>query len=175
MTRMSIYALGNRVPVIDDEAFVHPDATVIGDVRLGPDASVWPGAVLRGDYGTIIVGARTSIQDGAVIHATPDLATVIGADCVVGHLVHLEGCQIEDSCLIGSNSVVLHRAIVRTGATVGASALVTNGTEVPAGALAIGVPATIRPNASATAQIAYGAQSYVMNARRYRAELRRLD
>jgi carbonic anhydrase/acetyltransferase-like protein (isoleucine patch superfamily) len=175
MTRMAIYALGSRVPVIDDEAFVHPDATVIGDVRLGPDASVWPGAVLRGDYGTIIVGARTSIQDGSVIHATPYLATVIGAGCIVGHLVHLEGCQIEDSCLIGSNSVVLHRVIVRTGATVGASALVTNGTEVPAGALAIGVPATIRPNASSAGQIAAGVEAYVKNARRYRTELRLLD
>jgi carbonic anhydrase/acetyltransferase-like protein (isoleucine patch superfamily) len=172
---MSIYALGSRVPVIDDEAFVHPDATVIGDVRIGPEASVWPGAVLRGDYGTIIVGARTSIQDGSVIHSTPDLATVIGADCVVGHLVHLEGCQIEDGCLIGSNSVVLHRVIVRTGATVGASALVTNGTEVPAGALAIGVPARIKPDASSAAGIALGVAAYVGNARRYRAELRRLD
>lgn len=172
---MSIYALGHRVPVIDDEAFIHPDATVIGDVRLGPESSVWPRAVLRGDYGTIIVGARTSIQDGTVIHATPDLATVIGADCIVGHLVHLEGCQIEDGCLIGSNSVVLHRVIVRTGATVGASALVTNGTEVPAGALAIGVPARIKPNASSAAEIALGAAAYVGNARRYRTELRRLD
>jgi carbonic anhydrase/acetyltransferase-like protein (isoleucine patch superfamily) len=172
---MPIYALGTRVPVIDDEAFVHPDATVIGDVRIGPEASVWPGAVLRGDYGTIIVGARTSIQDGTVVHATPDLATVIGTDCVVGHLVHLEGCQIEDGCLIGSNSVVLHRVIVRTGATVGASALVTNGTEVPAGALAIGVPARIKPDASSAAGIALGVAAYLENARRYRAELRRLD
>ena len=172
---MPIYALGSRVPVIDDDAFVHPDATVIGDVRLGPEASVWPGAVLRGDYGTIIIGARTSIQDGTVIHTTPDLPTVGGADCIVGHLVHLEGCQIEDSCLIGSNSVVLHRVIVRTGATVGASALVTNGTEVPAGALAIGVPARIKPDASSAAEIALGVAAYIGNAKRYRAELRRLD
>jgi carbonic anhydrase/acetyltransferase-like protein (isoleucine patch superfamily) len=172
---MPIYALDDRVPVIDENAYVHPDATVIGDVRLGPDASVWPGAVLRGDYGTIIVGARTSIQDGTVVHATAELATVIGAGCVIGHLVHLEGCEIEDACLIGSNSVVLHRAIIRTGATVGASAVVTNGTEVPSGALAIGVPATIKLGASSADAIKSGADVYVENAKRYRTGLRRLD
>jgi carbonic anhydrase/acetyltransferase-like protein (isoleucine patch superfamily) len=171
---MPIYALDDRVPVVDENAFVHPDATVIGDVRLGPDASVWPGAVLRGDYGTIIVGARTSIQDGTVVHATAELATVIGAGCVVGHLVHLEGCEIEDACLIGSNSVVLHRAIIRTGATVGASAVVTNGTEVPSGALAIGVPAKIKLGASSADAIKAGADIYVENAKRYRTGLRRL-
>lgn len=172
---MPIYALGDRVPSISSESFVHPDATIIGDVRLGPDASVWPGAVLRGDYGTVIIGPRTSIQDGTVVHATPELATVVGAGCVVGHLVHLEGCQIEDSCLIGSNSVVLHRAIIRAGATVAASAVVTNGTEVPAGALAVGIPATIKLGASSAAAIQRGADAYVENAKRYRAGLRRLD
>jgi carbonic anhydrase/acetyltransferase-like protein (isoleucine patch superfamily) len=171
---MPIYALGDRVPDIHADAFVHPDATVIGDVRLGPDVSVWPSAVLRGDYGTIIIGARTSIQDGTVIHATAELATVVGAGCTIGHLVHLEGCEIEDACLIGSNSVVLHRAIVRTGATVGASAVVTNGTEVPSRALALGVPATIKLGASNTETIRFAAEIYVENARRYRAELRRL-
>jgi carbonic anhydrase/acetyltransferase-like protein (isoleucine patch superfamily) len=172
---MPIYALDDRVPVVDELAYVHPDATVIGDVRLGPEASVWPGAVLRGDYGTIIVGARTSIQDGTVIHATAELSTVVGAGCVIGHLVHLEGCEIEDACLIGSNSVVLHRAIIRTGATVGASAVVTNGTEVPSGALAIGVPATIKLGASSADAIRLGAEVYVENAKRYRTGLRRLD
>ena len=171
---MPIYALGDRVPTIDDDAFVHPDATVIGDVRLGPDSSVWPGAVLRGDYGTVIIGARTSIQDGTVIHATAELSTVVGRGCIVGHLAHLEGCEIEDSCLVGSNSVVLHRVIVRTGATVGASALLTGGTEVPAGALAIGVPATIKLGASSAEGIHQGAELYVRNAKRYRSELRRL-
>jgi carbonic anhydrase/acetyltransferase-like protein (isoleucine patch superfamily) len=170
-----IYGLGDRVPTIHEDAFVHPDATLIRDVRLGPEASVWPGAVLRGDYGTVIIGARTSIQDGTVIHATAEFATVVGAACIVGHLVHLEGCEIEDSCLIGSNSVVLHQAVIRTGATVGASAVITNGTEVPAGALAIGVPATIKLGASSRAGIDHGAQMYVENAKRYRTLLRRLD
>ncbi len=110
---MPIYALGDRVPSIHDDAYVHPDAVVIGDVRIGADSSIWPGAVLRGDYGTIIVGERTSIQDGAVIHAVDEYPTVIGDDCVIGHLAHLEGCVIHDRVLIGSGSIVLHEAVVR--------------------------------------------------------------
>ena len=93
---MPVYALGDRTPSIDPDAYVHPEATLIGDVHLAPGATVWPGAVLRGDYGTITVGARTSVQDGTVVHATSDKATTIGADCVVGHLAHLEGCTVED-------------------------------------------------------------------------------
>ena len=171
---MAIYALGDVEPSIDPDAYVHPDAVVIGDVTLGSETTIWPCAVLRGDYGAIVVGARTSIQDGTVIHATPQFATIVGSNCVVGHLVHLEGCEIEDACLIGSNSVVLHRVLVRTGATVAASAVVTNGTEVPVGALAIGVPAIIKPDASSASAIKHGADSYVENAKRYRAELRQL-
>ena len=112
-------------------AFVHPDAVVIGNVTIGADSTVWPSAVLRGDYGLISVGERTSIQDGTVVHATAEHATVIGSRCVVGHLAHLEGCTVEDDVLIGSGSVVLHRAVVRSGALVGAGAVVPNGLEVP--------------------------------------------
>ena len=169
---MPIYALGDRTPSIHPEAFVHPDAVVIGDVRIGAHSSVWPGAVLRGDYGTIMVGERTSVQDGAVVHAVADYPTVIGDDCVVGHLAHLEGCVVENRALIGSGSVVLHEAIVRSGATVAAGAVVRNRTDVPADALAVGVPATIRPGASNRAEIAQGAALYVRNAQRYRDELR---
>ena len=172
---MSVYALGERVPTIDPEAYVHPDAVVIGQVTLGPEASVWPGAVLRGDYGSIIVGARTSIQDGAVIHATSALATTIGDDCVVGHLAHLEGCVIEDGALIGSGSIVLHEAVVRRGALVGAGALVPGSMEVPSGAMALGVPAKIRPDAVPAGSFADNVRMYVENAHRYRSELRRLD
>ena len=112
---MAIYRLGDLVPVIDPEAYVHPDAVVIGDVTLGAEASVWPGAVLRGDYGTITVGARTSVQDGTVIHAGPGFPTLVGAGCVIGHLAHLEGCVLEDECLVGSGSVVLHHAVIGVG------------------------------------------------------------
>src|SRR5580693_6661417 len=172
---MAIYQLGALVPVIDPLAYVHPDAVVIGDVTIGSESSVWPGAVLRGDYGTITVGARTSVQDGTVIHAGPGFPTVVGDGCVIGHLAHLEGCTLEDDCLVGSGSVVLHHAVVGTGATVGANAVVPNNMSVPAGALAIGVPATIRPDRSSLALIQISAAEYVANAHRYRETLVRLD
>ena len=91
---MPIYALGSCEPDIHETAFVHPDAVVIGRVRIGPEASVWPCAVLRGDHGRIEVGARTSVQDGTVVHCTHDWPTLIGAECVVGHNAHLEGCVV---------------------------------------------------------------------------------
>ena len=172
---MPIYALGDVEPLIHPEAFVHPDATVIGNVTIGAESTVWPQTVLRGDYGEIRIGARTSIQDGTVVHCTRELATVVGDDCVVGHLVHLECCVVENGALIGSNSVVLHRAVVRTGALVAGSAFVPNGMEVPAGAMAIGIPAQLRLDAVDPATIAVLAKGYVENGHRYRKELRRLD
>lgn len=172
---MAVYALGAVEPEIHPDAYVHPEATVIGAVRIGAGSTVWPQAVLRGDYGTITVGDRTSIQDGAVVHCTAEHSTRVGDDCVIGHLAHLECCTIEDGALVGTNSVVLHRAIVRSGALVGASALVPNDMEVPSAAMALGVPAKLRPDAVPPGMIAELAAGYVENGRRYRAELRRLD
>lgn len=172
---MAIYAIGDRVPEIHETAYVHPDATVIGSVVLGPGASVWPQAVVRGDYGTITIGAGSNVQDGAVVHATDALDTVVGADVVIGHLAHLEGCTVEDRALIGVGSAVLHRAVVGHGATVGAGAVVTNDMVVPASALAVGVPATIKAARSDADVIALMAAVYHRNSERYRHELRRLD
>ena len=172
---MAIYALGDLVPTIDPDAYVHPDAVVIGLVTLGAGASVWPTAVLRADLGRIVVGPRTSIQDGTIVHCTPDEPTLVGSDCVVGHNVHMEGCTIEDRVLIGSGSVVLNRAVVRTGSVVAAQALVRHGQEVPTGHTAYGVPAQIRPGGVNVEGIRGGAEHYVVEGRRYRAELRRLD
>ena len=172
---MPVYAIGDQVPRIDPSAYVHPDAVVIGDVVIGPESSIWPGAVLRGDDGGIVVGARTSIQDNSVIHTTAEHPTRIGSECVIGHIVHLEGCPIEDGCLVGSGSVVLHRAVVRSGALVGANAVVPNDMEVPSGAMALGVPAKIRPDSVHPEQISRGVEFYVARGARYAAELRRLD
>ena len=172
---MAIYALGERVPDVHPDAFVHPDAIVIGAVTIGAGATVWPGAVLRGDYGRIEVGAGTSVQDGTVVHATAEHATVIGARCVVGHLAHLEGRTIEDGSLVGSGSVVLHRAVVRSGALVGANAVVPNDMEVPTGAMALGIPAKLREGVVAPGSFEQAAELYVANGRRYRDTLRRLD
>ena len=93
---MALYALGDKTPDIDPTAFVHPDAVIIGDVRVGPESSVWPTAVLRGDHGAIVVGSQTSIQDGTIVHCTDKQDTIIGDRCVVGHNAHLEGCRVED-------------------------------------------------------------------------------
>lgn len=171
---MPLYAIGDRSPQIDSCAFVHPDAVVIGDVRVGPEASVWPAAVLRGDTGRVVVGARTSVQDGSVVHCTEEVDTVIGQRCVIGHRVHLEGCTIEDDSLVGSGSVVLHRAIVRSGALVAAQALVSPGTEVPSGATALGVPARIRPDSVPEGVIEHAMQTYVSHTHWYNAALRRI-
>jgi len=172
---VAVYALGDRVPTIHPDAYIHPDATVIGDVTIGAGSSVWPGAVLRGDYGTIVVGDRTSIQDGTVVHATEEKATRIGDECVVGHLAHLEGCTIEDRCLVGSGSIVLHDVVVRTGALVGAGAVVSNGSEVPSHAMALGIPAKMRENSVPEGSFEPAVQMYAGNAQRYKTDLKRLD
>jgi len=172
---MAIYALGDVEPRIDPEAYVHPDATVIGNVTLGAGTTVWPQAVLRGDYGEIIVGARTSVQDGAVLHTTPLLPTVVGDDVVIGHLAHLECCTVHDGALIGTGSIVLHRAVIERGALVGAGAVVPNGLVVPSGAMALGVPAKIRTDSVDVEETLRNAAQYVRNGERYRKELRRID
>lgn len=171
---MPIYALGPDEPSIDPGAYVHPDAVVIGRVTVGAGSTIWPCAVLRGDYGPIVVGADTSIQDGAVVHATGEHATHIGSRCVVGHNAHLEGCTVDDDCLIGSGSVVLHRVHVHPHALVGAGAVVPNDMVVPSHAMALGVPARLRPDAVPAGSFADNVQRYAANGRRFAAELRRI-
>ena len=169
-----IYALGDQEPDIHPTAYIHPEAVVIGSVTIGADSSVWPNAVMRGDDGWIEIGARTSVQDGCVLHTTPKQPTVVGDDCVIGHMAHLEGCTVEDGALVGSGAIVLHRVIVRTGAIVGANAVVLNDTEVPTGAIAVGAPAVIKLDRARPADITDGVQSYLGKARRYRETLRRI-
>jgi carbonic anhydrase/acetyltransferase-like protein (isoleucine patch superfamily) len=170
-----IYALGEQVPDIHPDAFVHPDAVVIGSVTIGSQSSIWPGAVLRGDDGLIRIGARTSVQDNCVLHTTPDNPTVVGDDCVIGHVVHLEGCTIESGALVGNGSIVLHRVVVGSGAIVAANAVVLDDTVVPPGALAVGVPAVIKPGRARREMIDAGVASYLAKAARYRTTLRRID
>lgn len=172
---MPIYALGELEPTISSSAFIHPDAVIIGAVTVGADSSVWPCAVLRGDTNAITVGARTSIQDGAIVHCTADLPTLIGDDCTVGHNAHLEGCVVESGVLIGSGSLVLHEVHVHSGALVAAGAVCARGLIVPANALAIGVPARIKEGAVDKATMEYSAKSYQALTKRYPQELRRLD
>jgi carbonic anhydrase/acetyltransferase-like protein (isoleucine patch superfamily) len=172
---MPIYALGELVPSVDSAAFVHPDATVIGDVKIGPGSTIWAQTVLRGDDNTITIGARTSVQDGAVLHCTAALQTVVGNECVIGHLAHLEGCVVRDRALVGVGAIVLHEAVIETGALVGAGAVVRNKMVVPARAMALGVPAKVRPDCVDDRDIDRIVHEYAAKAERYRADLRRVD
>lgn len=172
---MPIYSIGDRAPTIDPSAFVHPDAVIIGDVRIGPESSVWPTAVVRGDHGSVVIGAQTSVQDGTIVHCTRDHPTVIGDRCVIGHNAHLEGCTIHDDSLVGSGSIVLHRAVVGPNSLVGAGALVGNDKTVPPHARALGIPATVTLDVIEDDAFAATAAHYVGNAHWYSAELRRLD
>lgn len=164
-----IQSLGDLTPRLATGAFVHPQATVIGDVEIGEDSSVWPGAVVRGDFGPIRIGRRTSIQDGAVIHA--DVAgTVIGDDCLVGHLAFIEAATVGDACLVAVGAI-LHHAVLGSGSVAAAGAVLVGGFEVPSGWRAQGVPARLVAIDPATgASIVHGAARYVQMARRYMAE-----
>jgi len=164
---MAVEALGARTPRIHPTAFVHPAAHVIGDVVLDAHASVWPGAVLRGDFGTIVVGAGSCVEDNCVLHPGSRRPTRIGRDCVIGHAVHLEGVTIEDAVLVGSRSVVLMGATVRTGAAVAAGAVVLPGTDVTAGVRAEGVPARLVARTVDAEETRRGAHTYRELAARY--------
>ncbi len=131
--------------------------------------------MLRGDDGAIVIGERTSIQDGTVVHTTPMSHTTVGDDCVVGHLVHLEGCIIENGAQVSSGAIVLHRAVVGSGAIVAANSVVLNDTIVPGGALAVGAPATIKEGRARPADIEMAALSYLHKGSRFREQLRRID
>lgn len=172
---MPIYALGSQEPTIDATAFIHPDAVIIGSVFIGAQSSVWPTAVLRGDDGEIRIGARTSIQDGTVVHTTLEWPTTVGNNCLIGHLAHLEACIIEDGAQVSSGAFVLHRARICSGAIVGANSVVLNDTLVPANALAVGSPAVIKENRARSQDIVFGANNYVQRTERFRRELRRID
>ncbi len=171
---MAIYALGDLEPAIDGSAFIHPDAVLIGAVTIGPESSVWPGAVIRADVAPITIGARTSVQDGCVLHTIPEHPTWVGDDCVIGHIVHLEGCRIESGVLVGNGAIVLHRCVVRSGSIVAANAVLLDGTDVPSGAIAAGVPAVIKPGKARAEVISSGAASYVERAAYYRTAMRRI-
>ncbi|MFN7147203.1 MAG: gamma carbonic anhydrase family protein [Myxococcota bacterium] len=168
---MPLEACGPLAPVVDPTAFVHPSAHLLADVRLGPRVSVWPGVVLRGDQGAIVVGEDSNLQDLTVAHATGGLSTVtIGRRVTVGHRVILHGCTVEDDCLIGMGSILLDNCHVEEGCIIGAGAVVPVGMRIPAGSLVLGMPAkVVRPlREKDHEQIRGGYQAYLELAERYR-------
>ncbi len=172
---MAVYALGDLTPKIHETAYVHPDATVIGNVVLGAGSSVWPQAVIRGDDGPIVIGENTSIQDGAVIHTTAFTPTRIGSNVTVGHLAHLEGCIVHDWALVGSGSIVLHNAVIHEHALVGGAAMVPGGVEVPRCSMALGVPAKIREGVLDEFHARLNVDAYVARGEQFRTDMRRID
>jgi carbonic anhydrase/acetyltransferase-like protein (isoleucine patch superfamily) len=163
-------------PQLGPGAWVHPRATVIGEVRLGADASVWPGAVIRGDVNSIAIGEATNIQDNSVLHVshrTPASPTggplLIGARVTVGHAVILHACTIEDECLIGMGSIILDRALIRQHVLLGAGSLVPEGKVLESGHLYLGRPAKLvrRLTDEEIAYFSYSAEHYVQLARSY--------
>ncbi len=169
-----IYRLGERVPQLEGDNFVAESASVIGSVVLRPGASVWFGAVVRGDNDLITIGECSNIQDGAVLHTDPGLALEIGRDVTVGHQAMLHGCHIGDNSLIGINAVILNGARIGRNCLIGANALVTEGKEIPDNAMVLGAPGKVvrELDEKTIASLRASASHYVENARRYREQLK---
>jgi carbonic anhydrase/acetyltransferase-like protein (isoleucine patch superfamily) len=164
---MPLYPLGDNEPQVPRDAFVAPNATLVGAVELGSESSVWFGAVLRGDFDRIVVGEGSCVQDNAVLHAADGLPTIVGANVTVGHAALLEGCVIEDGAVISMGAIVLQRARVGAGALVAAGSVVREGDEIPAGALAAGIPAVVKK------EIDGSSRRWIENAAAHYRELRR--
>ena len=173
---MTIYRLDERHPRIHPSAWVADNATVAGDVELEEEASVWFGAILRGDTALIRLGKRSNVQDGSVVHADEGVPATIGDDVTVGHLVMLHGCTIGDGTLVGIGAVILNQARIGRNCLVGARALVTEGKEFPDGSLIVGSPAVAVRSLSAAQieRVNLAATHYVDNAKRFRAGLTRV-
>jgi carbonic anhydrase/acetyltransferase-like protein (isoleucine patch superfamily) len=139
-----LLAFDGHEPQIDAAAWVAPNASVIGRVRIAADANVWFGAVMRGDIAEIVLGARSNLQDNAVIHTEAGNPTIIGEDVSIGHGAIVHGCVVEDGCLIGMNATVLNGAVIGANSLVAAGALVLEGTVIPPRSLVAGVPAKVR-------------------------------
>ena len=159
-----------KQPDIDKSAVILPGARVMGEVTIGPEASIWYNAVLRGDMAPITIGARSNIQDGSVVHVDDRFPTYVGDDVVVGHGCILHGCTIGHNVLVGMGSTILNGAVLEEGCILGAGSLVTEGTVIPPGMLAFGRPAkVVRPvsEEEAAAQ-KRGVEHYVASAKEHR-------
>ena len=172
---MSVHTLGDKKPQLppQGEYWIAPNATVIGDVILKPGASVWFGAVVRGDNDPITIGRDTNIQDGSVLHSDPGEPLTIGDGVTVGHMVMLHSCEIGDNSLIGIGAVVLGRAKIGKNCLIGANTLITEGKEIPDNSLVMGQPGkvvrTLEPGQIEAPKAS--AAHYVANWKRYAADL----
>lgn len=169
---MPLYELDGKRPVFEDEEtnWVAPDATVIGDVTVGRNASLWFGVVIRGDNEPIVIGEDTNVQEHTVMHTDPGSPLTIGKGCTIGHRAMLHGCTIGDGSLVGMGAIILNGARIGKNSLVGAGALVTEGKEFPDNSLIVGSPARVvrELDAKAVERLRLSAQVYVANAKRFR-------
>ena len=174
---MAVYRLGDKTPQLADSVYVAEEATVIGMVTLGARASVWSGAVVRGDNETIAIGAGSNVQEGAVLHADPGFPLAIGERVTIGHQAMLHGCTIGDGTLVGIQAVVLNGAVIGRNCLIGAGAIVTEGKSFPDRSLILGAPAKVARELSdeEVAGIERAAASYVERAPHFRDHLVRVD
>ncbi len=173
---MTLYALEDIAPELADDSWAAPDAALIGRVVLGAGASVWFGAVLRGDNEEIRVGQGSNVQDHCVLHTDMGFPLIIGADCTIGHKAILHGCIIGDETLVGMGATVLNGAVIGRNCLIGAGALITEGKEIPDGSLVLGAPGKVVRSLDAQGidGLRASARGYQANMRRYRAGLREL-
>lgn len=172
---MTIYRLGEAEAIVPaaDAYWIAPSASVIGDVRLARHASVWFGAVLRGDNEPLVIGEDSNIQDGSVLHTDPGFPLTLGARVTVGHMVMLHGCTVGDTSLIGIGSVVLNGAVIGENCLIGAKSLIPEGKTIAAGSLVMGTPGKVvrQLTGNEIETLRWSAQHYVKNWQRYRADL----
>jgi carbonic anhydrase/acetyltransferase-like protein (isoleucine patch superfamily) len=176
---MPLYELDGQRPTLpaDGSAWIAPSADVIGDARLGQGASIWFGAVVRSDNTPILIGARSNVQDGAMLHSDPGSPLTIGEDVTIGHHAILHGCTVGNRVLVGMGATILNDAVIGDDCLVGAGALVTEGKVFPPGSLIVGVPAVAKRQLSPDAieGLRRSAAGYVKNAARFSAGLTRVD
>jgi carbonic anhydrase/acetyltransferase-like protein (isoleucine patch superfamily) len=173
---MPIYQLGEWIPQIDSTAFVHESAVLIGQVTIGPNATVWPCATLRGDNEPIVLGPDSNCQDNCSLHADPGFPLTVGRGVTVGHHVMLHGCTIGDNSLIGIQAVILNGAVIGRGCLIGAGSLITEGKQIADGSLVMGSPGrVVRQMTAEDLERSRGAaRSYVERGRRYKLALRKI-
>jgi carbonic anhydrase/acetyltransferase-like protein (isoleucine patch superfamily) len=173
---MPVYAVDNKQPHLADTAWIAPNATVIGDVHLAHNVSIWWNSTLRGDNDPIIIGENSNIQDASVLHTDDGVPLRIGANVTVGHRVILHGCTVGDGCLIGMGAIVMNRAVIGRECLIGAGSVVPEGKEIPDRSLVIGTPGRVirQLTDEDVAGIRASAESYLKHTQDYRATLKQL-
>ena len=175
---MPLYRLNNKAPVLQGEGhFIAPNASLVGDVQLGSQSSVWFNAVIRAENDSVMIGERSNIQDGAVLHVDPGFPLQIGDDVTIGHQAMLHGCTIGDGVLVGIQAVILNGAVIGKGALIGANALVTENMQVPEGAMVLGSPGKVVKilKNEQSAGLKNIATTYVKNGLRFNQELTQIE